>query len=161
MMRFFKTNHWCLNKIPWISVLPHESTVFSTLVFHLSVWVRVWQGLNEFVVRFHFTLSSLFAVLAGQNPDWAASESQQLDWLKENEIAQVQSASCFTSPFPASSMLKYSSNFFMPPLVDASLSFNSLISLFLHRSPLCPYGLTLQLNSVLLGLDGHTITAVV
>lgn len=54
-------------------------------------------------------------------------------------------------------------SFFIPPLVDASLSFNSLIalSLCLALSHLCLYGLTLQLNRFLFGWDGHTITVLV
>ncbi len=77
---------------------------------------------------------------------------------RASDITQVQSASCSTSLFPASSMLQYASIFFIPPLVDGSLSFNSLIALSALSIHLCLYGLTLQLNSVLFGWDGHTIT---
>lgn len=92
---------------------------------------------------------------------WTGSRGER---ERASEIAQVQSASCSTSLFPASSTLQYSSIFFfIPPLVDASLSSNSLItlSLCLSLSHLCLYGLTLQLNRFLFGWDRHKITVLV
>jgi len=111
-------------------------------------------------------LQSVFIVWSPgrADPDWAASESQQLDRLEERE-RDCTGTKCFLfhlsfpSFFYAAILFFYI--FFIPPLVDASLSFNSLIALSLPLYLLCLYGLTLQLNSVLFGWDGHTIIVLV
>lgn len=81
---------------------------------------------------------------------------------RASDITQVQSASCSTSLFPASSMLQYASIFLYPHWWMALCLLTALsLSLPLSLSHLCLYGLTLQLNSVLFGWDGHTITGLV
>ncbi len=129
----------------------------------------LWQGLNEIVCM--PPLQSVFIVCSPGRAEpklsrLRVSAAGLARGERERERAILHRYKVLLVP-PLFSQLLLCCNtllsFLYPLWWDGSLSFNSLIalSLLLSLSHLCLYGLTLQLNSVLFGWDGHTITGLV